>query len=123
MLAHDSRESGIEFAVGWFLFALGVGLLIPRPGLGLWSIINAGGRAPVWSACITTSSLALIYFSYFRLPAIRFITVAAAMACWSALAFRFVEASLWGAAFQSFIALSLLNACLFRLIGYLRRRE
>jgi len=120
MLSPLSRESGVEFACGAYLLALGIGLLIPRTGVGLYSMLHSSGYAWLWSTAITTTALGLMLVSFFRVPRVRLYFVAAALACWTALAFRFVEASLWGAVLQSVVAVLLLNGCLFRLLWYLR---
>ena len=117
-----TRASGIEFAVGCFLLSLGIGLLIPRRGHGLYSLIQAGGHAWAWSVSLTVSALLLMLTSFYsRSIRIRLFAISCSMLCWSALAFRFVEASLWGATLQSIVALVLLNGCLFRLLGYFRK--
>src|SRR4051812_3961584 len=123
ILQPSSRESGMEFSVGCFLLALGFGLLVPRPGLGLYSLVHAGGHAWLWSTCMVGSGFGLIATSYFRCPVCRLVAVIMGLSCWIALGFRFVDGNLWGAAMQAVVAVFLLNACLFRLITYLRGRH
>lgn len=123
LLDPNSRESGIELAVGCFLLALGVGLLIPRPGVGLYSLLRSDGFAGWWSAALMSTGLVLGVSSNFRAPRIRLAAVAAGMVCWVALALRFGQAQLWGAMLQSLVGMFLMNACGFRLFHYLNERN
>ncbi len=116
-----SRASGIEFAVGWFLAALGCGVLVPRKGFGLYSMLHDSGYPYLWSAVLIASGITLVAASlstrlWLRLPA-----VVAGFACWTALAFRFIDASLWGATMQACVAIVLLNGCFFGLFRRLKK--
>lgn len=120
MLSWQSRESGIECAVSLFLIALGVGLLIPRPGIGLYSLLRSDGYAHLWSAVFLIVGATLCGASFAPLPRVRLTFVILCMGCWIALALRFAEAQLWGAMIQALCGVFLMNACAFRLIHYLR---
>lgn len=115
-LSPRSRDSGIEFAVGWYLLALGIGLFIPRKGTGLYQVMHEGGNASLWGALIIASSCALVVASFSVKWKLRAFAVTVALICWAVLAFRFVDASLWGATLQCMFSVLLLNACLFNLI-------
>lgn len=118
MLEPTTRHSGIEFAVGWYLLALGLGQLIPRANAGLYSMLHAGDHHAAWIAWMLVSALWLICFSFLRTPRARLLGVMAAMACWAMLGLKFMQANLWGATGQAMVSLVLLNACLWRLIHY-----
>jgi hypothetical protein len=122
LLGPDSRESGCEFAAGCFLIALGIGLLIPRPGTGLYSLLHSDGYAWAWSTALLTCGGGLMAASHLRQPVLRLVIVILAMFCWIALAARFGEAQLWGAMIQSLMGVFLMNACAFRLIHYIKDR-
>lgn len=108
-------DAGTQRTVGWFLMVLGVGLKIPRPGLGLYSLIHAGGDSDLWAIMIVGSSAALILSARFPWQIARLAIVGVAMLCWAGLGFKFVEGQLWGATLQAITAITLLNACAWRL--------
>lgn len=119
MLLPTSRESGIEFAVGLFLLCLGIGLLIPRPGTGLYSLVRDLGYTHSVSAILSFTAIGLMSCSFMCSPKPRLFFVAMGMLCWTLLAVKFVEARLWGAAMQSLSGMALLNACAFRLVRHI----
>ncbi len=114
-LSARSRDSGIEFAVGWFLFALGIGVFIPRKGLGLYSLLHSGPGGWLWGALMVAVASLLIVASFSHHRGLHLAAIGLGMTAWSALAFLFVEASLWGASLQALLGVVLLNSCFFNL--------
>lgn len=120
MLGPDSRETGIEWAVGWFLFALAIGLLIPRewfgavPQHGFYRSLQDTGHLEYWIAWIAGAGLLLIVLSRSKVAPLRVIGIVVGIVCWLSLSLRFAAGNMWGAAIQAFVGIYLLNACAWR---------
>ena len=114
-LSSNSRESAIERLLGWLTIALGIGMLIPRPGLGLYSILQASGDRILWSAAMNFFGVALIVASYFPTRVVRVALLFGSMLFWSMLALRFIDANLWGATLQAFVVILFSNSVAWRL--------
>jgi hypothetical protein len=114
-LSPDSRDSSIERLIGWLTIALGVGMLIPRPGLGLYSVLEQTGTRAYWAAAMNVIGLWLVIASFYAAPIVRILLLVTATVCWVMLAFRFIDGQLWGATFQACVVIFFCNSTGWRL--------
>lgn len=107
-----SSSRTTEAVVGLYLIVLGIGLMIPRTGLGLYSIVHAGGDWQIWFVLMIGCGAGLVVAAWINNAGARLSSIAGGMLVWLALQAKFLEASLWGASLQALVSIGLLFACL-----------
>lgn len=101
MFTAPSRESSVERLIGGLTMALGIGALIPRPGLGLYSLLEQSGERGIWAMAMLTVGCWAVAASYLNIRSVFRIVVQVGVVCfWFALTWKFIGAQLWGAALQ-----------------------
>ena len=116
MLKYDSPEASVERFIGALTMALGIGGLVPRPGLGLYSLLeHTGARGLISIGMLNLGTLAII-ISFFEVRSMRLVTVAALFSFWMFLIDLFISAGLWGAACQAVVVILFCINCFYLLV-------
>lgn len=118
MLRSTGRAATIERFIGWLTVALGVGAMVPRNGMGLYALLEAEGIRALFSVMLINVGCLAVAFSYIPLRSLRvFLQVVVAL-LWGWLIYKFVNAQLWGAAFQGCVVVSFAISSAIRISLY-----
>lgn len=100
-----SRESDIDRIIAWLTIALGLGVLIPRAGFGLYALLEAEGMRLVWAIMLLGSGLVLVAISTLPWRRTRIFMLSMITVVWILLAAKFAQADLWGATAQAAVVI------------------
>lgn len=114
MPMNRANDSLVERFIGALTMALGAGSIIPRPGLGLYALLESSGERAMWSVLMLNFGCLLIAMSYMQNPLLRAFLLFAASSLWAGLVWKFVTAQLWGAALQGLVVISFSCIALYR---------
>lgn len=102
MISRDGRF-GVEALIGCFTTSLGLGALIPRPGLGLYSVLE--GERIAFTVIMVLCGFCLTFAHRFQHRLARTILLVLSATLWGAILVKFMAASLWGAAIQAAVVI------------------
>lgn len=122
-MIRSSQFASVERMIGGLTMALGLGAMIPRPGLGLYALLESEGVRFFWSASMINFGFLLIACSYLPMPRLRVVMHLVACILWGGLLYKFTTVGLWGAALQACVVITFALSSAYRLRLYDQSKE
>lgn len=99
----SGREATVERLLGALLMALGIGAMTPRGGM--YVILEASGERGWWAMVMLSVGCWVIVVSYLNMPKLRIAMQAILIGVECMVLRKFIQASLWGATFQTIVVI------------------
>ncbi len=95
------QDCDVDRLIGWLTIALGIGVLIPRAGFGLYALLESQGTRLPWAGMLLSSGTVLAMTAGFPWRKVRCTLLVLVTIVWGLLGWNFYESALWGATAQA----------------------